>query len=158
MRSMKTSNSRLLPLVFLPFLIASCTRDLKPIAFGHDTCSVCEKPVNDPAIAALAVSNEGERFNYDSIECLMQHLGHEKEEMSVIKVADYQHPGFMLDALNSYYKLDNAAEDATQFMAFRHNRANTLCWKELQDQVKQRSVYFSQDTSSKADNLPNNRG
>lgn len=158
MKSMKISNSRLLPLVFLPFLIASCKSEQQPIAFGHDSCSVCTKPIDNPAIAALAVSTTGEQFNYDSIECLMQHLSQEEKEMSIIKVADYQHPGFMLDALNSHYKIGDVSEETARLTALRHNRANTLCWKELQAQTQNSSAYFSQSASSEDGNLPLNRG
>lgn len=158
MKSMKISNSRILPLLFLPILLASCTQEPQPIAFGHDTCSVCVKPIDNPAIAALAVDTDGVQFNYDSIECLVEHLGQEDKEMAVIKVADHQHPGVMLNALQSHYKLGDTAEDVSRLTALRHNRANTICWKELKTQILERSSYFSQNTSNQDKNMPNNRG
>ena len=153
MKSMKISSRRILPLMFLPIMFASCAEEPQPIAFGHDTCNVCEKPIDNPAVAALAVDSEGVQFNYDSIECLVHHIGHDDKKMEVIKVADYQHPGFMLDAFDSHYRLK---EDA-QLTALRHNRANTVCWKDLKSQVKERSTYFSQNASEEEE-TPRNRG
>lgn len=144
---MNISNSRILPLVFLPFLIASCNNGPQPIEFGHDTCSICERPIDDPAIAAQAVNVEGVQFNYDSIECLIHHLGQEENEMAVIKVADYQHPGFMLNAQQSHYKINEGSENDVRLSALRHNRANTLCWKELQAKSLEYPEYISQNTS-----------
>lgn len=148
MKSMRLSNRRILPLVFLPFLIASCSKTPQPISYGHDNCSFCHSTIENEAFAAQALSLEGFQYNYDSIECMVQHLGQKESEMAVIKVADYQHPGQMLDAFSSHYKIKDDTLDS-QLTALRHNRANTLCWKELKSQLLQRSEYISQNKTTK---------
>lgn len=154
MKSMKMSNPRILPLVFLPFLIASCSKTPQTITYGHDTCSLCQKTIVNEAFAAQALSIDGIQYNYDSIECMVQHLGETDSEMAVIKVADFQHPGFMLNAQQSHYKLNSGGEDlnGNHLSALRHNRANTLCWKQLKSQILQKPEYLSQNA------LPENFG
>ena len=77
----------------------------------------------------------------------MHHLGKEENEMAVIKVADYQHPGFMLNAQQSHYKINEQPENNAYLAALRHNRANTLCWKELQARLLETPNYISQNLS-----------
>ena len=147
MKSMRISNQKFLPFVFLPFLIASCSETPQPIRYGHDSCSLCQGIIENEAFSAQALSLEGVQYNYDSVECMVQHLGERDSQMAVIKVADYQHPGHMLNALSSHYKLNEyPGELPRKLAALRHNRANTVCWKQLKTQVLQQSEYLSQNS------------
>lgn len=148
MKSMKISNRRILPLVFLPFLIASCAKTPQSISYGHDTCSLCHGVIENQSFAAQALSLDGIQYNYDSVECMVQHLGERDSEMAVIKVADYQHPGHMLNAHKSHYKLnDPSGSNGEKLAALRHDRANSLCWKELKSQILEQSEYLSQSST-----------
>ena len=148
MKSMKISNRRILPLLFLTLLIASCAKTPQSISYGHDTCSLCHGVIENQAFAAQALGLDGSQFNYDSVECMVQHLGDRETEMAVIKVADYQHPGQMLNAYKSYYKLnDHTNGFGEKLTALRHDRANSLCWKELKTQILEQSEYLSQNSA-----------
>ena len=145
---MRMSNRRILPLVFLPFLIASCSQDPEPISFGHDACDLCHGIIENQAFAAQALALDGTQYNYDSVECMVQHLGDREAEMEVIKVADFQHPGHMLDAYKSYYRInEQASANGEKLTALRHDRANTLCWKEVKSQILQQAEYISQNST-----------
>ena len=110
MKSMKISNRRILPLLFLTLLIASCAKTPQSISYGHDTCSLCHGVIENQA--------------------------------------DYQHPGHMLNAYKSYYKLnDHTNGFGEKLTALRHDRANSLCWKELKTQILEQSEYLSQNSA-----------
>ncbi|NJX17415.1 hypothetical protein HC176_18250, partial [Tamlana crocina] len=86
-------------LIFLPalLLVISCNTDPKPIHYGSDACDFCEMTIVSEVFAARAVSTKGKQFKYDAIECMVNDLQQKDVEMAVIQVADYTHPGAMID-------------------------------------------------------------
>ncbi|NJY62618.1 hypothetical protein HC174_07595 [Salinimicrobium sp. CDJ15-81-2] len=97
-------------LIFLPalLLVISCNTDPKPIHYGSDACDFCEMTIVSEVFAARAVSTKGKQFKYDAIECMVNDLQQKDVEMAVIQVADYTHPGAMIDVENAVFVIDDS--------------------------------------------------
>ena len=126
----------LIPLLFLSlFLVISCSNEPQPISYGHDACNFCEMTIVSNSFAAQAVSSKGKQYKYDSVECLVNHLGQEDIEMENIWVADYQHPGIMIEAQKAKYIINDSLKSpmGANLAAIRLQRTNTLSWEELHE-------------------------
>lgn len=80
-------------------LLAACSVEPDPIAFGSDNCAFCQMTIVDKTHAAQLVTRKGKQHKFDAIECLVQNLPEwEKDEIAHLLVADYGNPGAMIPA------------------------------------------------------------
>lgn len=86
-------------LIYLLFILIllSCSTQPEPINYGTDACSYCEMTIVDKSFSAQAVSEKGKQFKFDAIECLINHKIQNKTEMATRQVADFTHPGTMIE-------------------------------------------------------------
>lgn len=98
---------KIIYLVFLTMLV-SCSQEPEPIDYGNEACHFCEMTIVNPAFSAQAVSTKGKQFKYDAIECMVNDLLQKDIEMAVIRVADYSHPGSMIDAEKAAYIINDS--------------------------------------------------
>jgi len=91
------SKALLLPYAFL--LLAACSVEPEPIAYGSDNCAFCQMTIVDKTHAAQLVTRKGKQHKFDAIECLVQNLpAWEPDEVEHLLVADYGNPGAMTPA------------------------------------------------------------
>jgi hypothetical protein len=68
--------------------------EIPALRYGEDVCAACGMDVTDPAFAALAVTSEGERRPYDSIECAVRDLrAHDPSLRGEVLLPDHADPG-----------------------------------------------------------------
>jgi len=85
-------------------LLAACSVEPEPIAYGRDTCAFCRMTIVDKTHAAQLVTRKGKQFKYDAIECLVQNLPDWRaDQIGLLLVADYAEPGALTDAESATY-------------------------------------------------------
>jgi copper chaperone NosL len=83
----------------------SCKVTPKEIQYGQDHCHLCDMTVVDSTHASEYTTKKGRSYPFDSEECLIWKLQKDNNEkdMAYILVADYNHPGKLIDAKSAFY-------------------------------------------------------
>ncbi len=78
----------------------SCSVEPAPIQYGDDHCNFCDMTVVDKTHAAEYTTKKGKSYVFDAIECMVNQMKQKNNEdkMAFILVADYSHPGTLIDA------------------------------------------------------------
>ena len=99
-----------LPLLIIFFLFSivsiSCGQEPEPINFGSDDCAHCKMTIMDSKFGAELVTKKGKVYKFDAAECLINFLKKGKvreDEVKHFLVVDFNHPGNLINSLNSYY-------------------------------------------------------
>ena len=111
--------------------LSSCTVEPKDIQYGNVHCHHCDMTVVDKSHAAQYVTSKGRAYFFDAIECMVGKLNQERneDEMAFILVADYSHPGELIDADKAYYVVSKAIKSpmGANLSAFgKKNDAETI--------------------------------
>ena len=95
---------QLFPLLLVLVLTLGCSIRPKPIDYGHVGCHYCSMTIVDRQHAAQLVTTKGKVFNFDAIECMMNHLMEvDTSTMALYLVNDYDRPGELVDATTATY-------------------------------------------------------
>lgn len=97
--------------VLMAGFLTSCSVDPEPINYGKDQCDYCKMGIVDQQHSAQYVTQKGKQFKFDAIECLIHKLEDPtivESELAHILVADYDSPGVMIKADDSYYIISKA--------------------------------------------------
>ncbi|MEZ4809005.1 MAG: nitrous oxide reductase accessory protein NosL [Allomuricauda sp.] len=95
---------QLFPLLLVLVLSLGCSIRPKPIDYGHVGCHYCSMTIVDRQHAAQLVTTKGKVFNFDAIECMMNHLMEvDTSTMALYLVNDYDRPGELVDATTATY-------------------------------------------------------
>lgn len=96
--------STIIPVLFLSFIVSSCTVEPVAINYGQDACHFCKMNIVDRQHAAEIVTTKGKAYKYDAIECLVQDLHNWPEsDIAFYLVTDYDKPGNLIDARKATY-------------------------------------------------------
>lgn len=130
--------------------ISGCTLGPKPIDYGHVGCHYCSMTIVDQQHAAQLVTSKGKVFNFDAVECMMNHLKDEDEStIALFLVNDFDQPGTLVDATKATYLIsENIPSPMGAFLsafadgqAAQHtleaNGGELLSWAELKRQYEQ---------------------
>ncbi|MCR9227908.1 MAG: nitrous oxide reductase accessory protein NosL [Flavobacteriaceae bacterium] len=92
------------PLLLAMLLSLGCSVRPKPIDYGHVGCHYCSMTIVDRQHAAQLVSQKGKVFDFDAIECMVNHLKEvDESSMALFLVNDYERPGELVDATTATY-------------------------------------------------------
>lgn len=140
---------RYLSIFTLLVLLASCSADPRPIAYGQDGCHHCKMTLMDPKFGAELVTEKGKVFVFDDVNCMLQYMDSVNDEVyKHILVTDYLNPGVLLDANVAFYLKSDQFKTpmASQIVAFPdYDKMNEfkqksggvyLAWGELTTQFK----------------------
>ena len=135
--------------LFALFGYLSCTVGPEPIDYGHVGCHYCSMTIVDKQHAAQLVTSKGKVFNFDAIECMMNHLKDQDEAtMALFLVNDYDRPGELVDAKKATYLISgNIPSPMGEYLsAFANEEAATytrnmqdgglFTWKEIKKQFQ----------------------
>lgn len=139
----------IIPLFTILCLIVGCSVGPKPIDYGHVGCHYCSMTIVDKQHAAQLITKKGKVFNFDAIECMMNHLKDEDEStMALFMVNDFDQPGELVDATKATYLISEnipspmgaflsafSEEEAAQF-ALDINGGKLLTWNQLKQEYK----------------------
>ncbi|GAA4442605.1 hypothetical protein GCM10023188_42520 [Pontibacter saemangeumensis] len=103
---MKKAVSYLYALLLLPFLLAGCKVEPKPIAYGAANCAHCSMTLSDRRYGAELVNDKGKPYFFDAAECLAAYILEQPEQggkAAYLLVTDYTNPGQLLDARSAHY-------------------------------------------------------
>lgn len=139
----------IIPLFTILCLIVGCSVGPKPIDYGHVGCHYCSMTIVDKQHAAQLITKKGKVFNFDAIECMMNHLKDEDEStMALFMVNDFDQPGELVDATKANYLISEnipspmgaflsafSEEEAAQF-ALDINGGKLLTWNQLKQEYK----------------------
>lgn len=139
----------LLSLLGATLFLTACSVEPEPIAYGSDACAFCRMTIVDKTHAAQLVTTKGKQFKYDAIECLVQQMPEwAPETIAHLKVADFAHPGAMIDAQTATYLISpgirspmganlSAFADGESAASARDAYTGELfAWADLQDRLK----------------------
>lgn len=92
-------------LLFAVLCVAiGCSVGPNPIDYGHVGCHYCSMTIVDKQHAAQLVTEKGKVYNFDAIECMMNHLKDENEAtIALFLVNDFDQPGELVDATMATY-------------------------------------------------------
>ncbi|MBZ0328007.1 MAG: nitrous oxide reductase accessory protein NosL [Altibacter sp.] len=88
----------LITLVALLVIVASCNVKPKEINYGEDACHYCSMTIVDRQHASQLVTDKGKVYNFDAIECMVNHLSEDTTPIALYLVTDYTHPEELIDA------------------------------------------------------------
>ncbi len=97
--------------MFTAIFLTSCSVDPEPIIYGNDQCDYCKMGIVDQQHSAQYVTKKGKQFKFDAVECLIHKLENPEiveTELAHLLVADYNSPGVMIKANDSYYIISKA--------------------------------------------------
>lgn len=129
--------------------ILGCTVGPKPIDYGHVGCHFCSMTIVDKQHAAQLVTKKGKVFNFDAVECMMNHLKDEDEStIALFLVNDFDQPGELVDAKGATYLISEnipspmgaflsafGEEQAAQF-ALDDNGGELFTWNQLKQEYQ----------------------
>jgi len=137
--------------LILLLLLASCSADPRPIAYGEDACHHCKMKLMEQKFGAELVTEKGKVFIFDDINCMLQYMDSEEGKRQIYKhvlVTDYLNPGTLLDANLAHYLKSASIQTpmASQVVAISEfklleeykekNGGIYLAWGELTTQFK----------------------
>ncbi|WP_418499393.1 nitrous oxide reductase accessory protein NosL [Flagellimonas sp.] len=139
----------IIPLFTILCLIIGCSVGPKPIDYGHVGCHYCSMTIVDKQHAAQLITKKGKVFNFDAIECMMNHLKDEDEStMALFLVNDFDQPGELMDAAEATYLISENipspmgaflsafAEDQAAQFALDNNGGELLTWNQLKQEYQ----------------------
>ncbi|MBO3699556.1 nitrous oxide reductase accessory protein NosL [Roseivirga sp. E12] len=136
-------------LLSLIVFLASCEVAPQEIHYGADGCSFCKMTIVDSKHAAQIVTTKGKAFNYDAIECMVNHLkAWDQAPIELYLVVDYASPKILIDAQQAHYLISENipspmganlsafenADDLQQHLS--HGTTKTLGWNQLLDELR----------------------
>lgn len=122
-----------------------CTPQPDPIRYGQDACHFCKMTIVDQKFSAEVVTKKGRAFKFDDLACLVKHVraeGYTDEDLPLVLVADYAHPGTLLDARQAVFVADESLRspmrgDVAAFadeaaLKKQFSTGKPLSWKEVE--------------------------
>jgi copper chaperone NosL len=135
---------------------AACSVKQKPIEYGEVACHYCSMTIVDKQHAAQLVTSKGKVYNYDAIECMLNHMKDENSPSGeLLLVNDYKNPGKLVDATKATYLISEgipspmgeyltgfySSKDAEE--SHRVHGGELYDWLELKEHFKNRTSIFS---------------
>lgn len=91
----------------LVLLASGCSVGQPKINYGHDECAHCRMNVMDQKFAAAITTVKGRSYVFDGPECMVPFVVNDAKvpegEVKNWYVADFAHPGALLDATTAFY-------------------------------------------------------
>lgn len=128
-----------------------CSVSSRPIDYGATACHYCSMTIVDKQHASQIVTTKGKVFNFDAIECMLNHVKENEISTSVAlyMVNDYNQPGELIDATQATFLITKAipspmgafltafktAEAAKQIL--QQNEGEVFSWEELDAKSKE---------------------
>ncbi|AKA35446.1 nitrous oxide reductase accessory protein NosL [Flagellimonas lutaonensis] len=142
-------STRYLLLICLALAIGSCSVKPKPIEYGSDACHFCSMTLVDRQHAAQIVTDKGRVYNFDAVECMMNHLKEvDNSTVALFLVNGYTQPGELIDATKATYLISEGIPSPMgEFLTAFDSRADAekaqqqhggelYSWNELRNRFK----------------------
>ena len=137
--------------VYFLFFISACTIGPKPITYGESTCHFCSMTIVDKQHAAQLVTSKGKVFNFDALECMLNHINTiEEEKIGLLLTNTYHQPEVLTEVqtctfLISYGIPSPMGEFLTAFQhvedakkAQEKHQGDLFTWDELRERFKRK--------------------
>ena len=86
------------------FLLAGCSVEPQPIAYGSDMCHFCKMTIVDRQYASEFVTTKGKCYKFDAIECMVMELEKwDTNDIGLVLVTDHSEPGKLVNARSATY-------------------------------------------------------
>ncbi len=99
-------------LLFSSMLLASCSREPEPIAYGEDACEHCKMTIMDQKYGAEIVSEKGKIFKFDAAECMVDFIRKTPDKFSsqkdIFLTVNVAAPGTLISADKAFFLKDRA--------------------------------------------------
>ena len=98
---------KVLSLLSLGLLMASCAPKAEPIDYGKEECA-CKMTIVSPQFASEVVTQKSKAFKYDAVECMLQ--APQEDQVALHLVCDYLKEGNLIDATKATYLISKEIE------------------------------------------------
>ena len=99
---------KVLSLLSLALLMASCAPKAEPIDYGKEECAFCKMTIVSPQFASEVVTQKSKAFKYDAVECMLQ--APQEDQVALHLVCDYLKEGNLIDATKATYLISKEIE------------------------------------------------
>ncbi|PCE64099.1 nitrous oxide reductase accessory protein NosL [Sediminicola luteus] len=89
--------------IALVLVLSACTPSPKAIDYGNDACHFCKMTVVDKIHGAELVTAKGKVFTFDAVECMVNFLRNNDQEIALYLINHYGTPEELIDATQAYY-------------------------------------------------------
>ena len=130
-------------------VLLSCSTGPKPITYGEASCHFCSMTIVDKQHAAQLVTDKGKVYNFDALECMLNHLNDvEEQKIGILLTNTYHQPELLTEVqtctfLISYGIPSPMGEFLTAFqhvedakMAQQKHQGDLFTWQELRERFK----------------------
>jgi len=116
-------------------IVSSCNVQPQKIEYGKDACHFCRMNIVDQQHAAQLVTKKGKAFKFDATECMINYLNEiDKEQIGLLLVADYNHPGILLDANTATFIIsENIPSPMGEFLSAVSTKEEALALQKAKD-------------------------
>lgn len=91
-------------IAYFLLLIVGCSVGPKPIAYGEASCHFCSMTIVDKQHASQLVTDKGKVFNFDAMECMLNHMNDvEEQKIGILLTNTYNEPEELFDATKASY-------------------------------------------------------
>ncbi len=136
-------------IAYFLLLLFGCSVGPKPIAYGEVSCHFCSMTIVDKQHASQLVTNKGKVFNFDALECMLNHLNElEEEKIGVLLTNTYHYPEELVEVDQATFLISEGipspmGEFLTAFKTYEEavkaqaEHGGTLFdWEELRERFK----------------------
>ena len=136
-------------IAYFLLLLFGCSVGPKPIAYGEVSCHFCSMTIVDKQHASQLVTNKGKVFNFDALECMLNHLNElEEEKIGVLLTNIYHYPEELVEVHQATFLISEGipspmGEFLTAFKTYEEaveaqaEHGGTLFnWEELRERFK----------------------
>ena len=100
---------KVLSLLSLGLLMASCAPKAEPIDYGKEECAFCKMTIVSPQFASEVVTQKSKAFKYDAVECMLQ--APQEDQVALHLVCDYLKEGNLIDATKATYLISKEKKE-----------------------------------------------
>lgn len=90
---------------FFTFFLISCSKEPKPINFGHDDCDYCKMTISDNRFGAEVVTKQGRIYKFDDLHCVKGFLEDQivpEENIYSVWLVDFTGNGELINTNNCF--------------------------------------------------------
>ncbi len=93
-------------LAFICGVLASCSTEPVPLAYGKDVCDFCKMTLMDKKFGAELVTQKGKVYKFDDLRCFLSFYHSDTEPTETYQhllVVDYSNPVKLVSAKDAFY-------------------------------------------------------
>lgn len=144
-KSVKKTTTAVWVCLAISVLIAGCSTEPEPIAYGKDACHFCKMTIVDNKFGTEIMTSKGKAFKFDDVHCMVSYLKKERvqeADMAHIVVNDFNQGGAFIPVKDAYFLFSEvfkspmrgdiaAFKNETEASKSKPTDTKTMTWTEV---------------------------